>query len=147
MNRQINQFCNSHFNHQEKRNIFFPARPRVCHNCNLPKAKKRIDFGNFSNLYQRLICMCGYAGAGGHGGAGHAGAGHGGAGGVGHVGAGHGGAGHGGAGGAGHGGAGGANFVTLNQFNAFMNQFNVFQNQFNAFQANVLQRLHALDGL
>ena len=109
MNQQINQFCRSHFTYQEKRNVFFPQRPRICQNCHLPKAKKKIDYTQFNILHQGLICMCVHGGAGGHGGAA---AGHGGAGAGGHGGAGAGGhggaaaAGHGGAGAAGHGGAG-----------------------------------------
>ena len=67
MNPHINQFFNSHFSHQKKRNIFFPARPRVCHNCHLPKTKKKIDFGQFSLLHQGLISICAQGGAGGAG--------------------------------------------------------------------------------
>ena len=166
MNQQINQFCRSHFTYQEKRNVFFPQRPRICQNCHLPKAKKKIDYTQFNILHQGLICMCVHGGAGGHGGAaaghggagaaGHGGAGaggHGGAGAGGHGGAGaggHGGAGaggHGGAGAGGHGGAGAgvANFVTRQEFLQF--QQLVLNRLANATQLlnQIEHRLHALE--
>ena len=70
MNARINTFCNSRFSRQEKRDVFFPVRPRICHNCHRPKAKKKIDFADLSNFHQNLIFMCPHAGV--HGGA-HAG--------------------------------------------------------------------------
>ena len=123
--------------------FFFPQRPRICQNCHLPKAKKKIDYTQFNILHQGLICMCVHGGAGGHGGA--AAAGHGGAGAGGHGGAaaGHGGAGaggHGGAGAGGHGGAGAgvANFVTRQEFLQFQQ---LVLNRF----ANVTQLLNQID--
>ena len=142
MNQQINQFCRSHFTYQEKRNVFFPQRPRICQNCHLPKAKKKIDYTQFNILHQGLICMCVHGGAGGHGGAA---AGHGGAGAAGHGGAGAGG--HGGAGAGGHGGAGAgvANFVTRQEFLQF--QQLVLNRLANATQLlnQIEHRLHALE--
>ena len=58
MDRKINKFCTSSFSKEEKRRLFFPIKPRLCHTCQKPKAKKHIDFDNLSNYHQRLICMC-----------------------------------------------------------------------------------------
>ena len=110
MDPRINTFCRSHFSRQEKRGFFFPVQPRTCHTGHRPKAKKHIDFDNFSNYHQNLICMCPQpahipGGArGGHGAAG----------------------GHGGAAPGGH-----NNFVTIAQFNAFQNQILNSINQIN----------------
>ena len=75
MDPRINTFCRSHFSRHEKRGFFFPVQPRTCHTGHRPKAKKHIDFDNFSNYHQNLICMCPQpahipgGAAGGHGGA------------------------------------------------------------------------------
>ena len=104
MDPRINTFCRSHFSRQEKRGFFFPVQPRTCHTCHRPKDKKHIDFDNFSNYHQNLICMCPQpahipGGArGGHGGAAPGGY---------------------------------NNFVTIAQFNAFQNQILNSINQIN----------------
>ena len=58
MDAKIKTFCESSFSKHEKRALLFPVKPRLCHTCQKPKAKKHINFDNFSNYHQRLICMC-----------------------------------------------------------------------------------------
>ena len=122
----VDNFCQSHFSADEKRNIFFHRNPRICNICNRPITKKTLNINNFSNNHRALVCGC-------HNAAHHAGGagGHGAAYGAGGHGAGHGAGGHGagGAGGHGAGGAGGHQiFVTVAQFNQFRNM--IFQSLF-----------------
>ena len=130
MDERIETFCSSAFTKKEKQKLFFPVQPRICHSCKKPKAKKHINFDNFSKYHKKLICMCvfprlpgdhGGAAPGDHGG--EAPGGHDNEAPGGHDDAdlgGHGGGGHGGHGGGGHGGHN--NFVTIAQFTAFQNQ-------------------------
>ena len=155
MEPRVNAFCRSAFSRQEKRALFFPVQPRICHTCNRPKAIKHINFVNLSNRHQNLICMRqpahhGGGAGGGHGGAAGAGAVGGGAGGA--VGGGAGGAVGGGVGGGGGGdgdGGDGSNFVSVEQFNASINQIlnsiNLINNnihQINNSINNIINRLN-----
>ena len=163
MDAKIKTFCESSFSKREKRALLFPVKPRLCHTCQKPKAKKHINFDNFSNYHQRLICMCvlarnpaGQGGGdndavpGGHDDA--APGGHDGAAPGGHDGpapGGHGGpvpGGHGGPAPGGHGGGRGRghnNCVTIAQFTAFQiqitNSINQITNNINQITNNINQ--------
>ena len=127
MDPRMNAFCKSAFSRQEKRALFFPVQPRICHTCNRPKAIKHINFVNLSNRHQNLICMRQPAHHGGG-----AGGGHGGAAGAGAVG-----------GGAGVG-AAGPNFVSVAQFNASINQI---LNSINQINNNIHQINNSLNNI
>ena len=67
----VDNFCQSHFSADEKRNIFFHRNPRICNMCNRPITKKTLNINNFSNNHRALVCGCHNAahhagGAGGH---------------------------------------------------------------------------------
>ena len=55
----VDRFTHSHFNTQEKRNIFFPPNPVTCRTCHKPRVKHRLDLNDFSALHQSMICMLG----------------------------------------------------------------------------------------
>ena len=55
----VDRFTHSHFNTQEKRNIFFPPNPVTCRTCHKPRVKYRLDLNDFSALHQNMICMFG----------------------------------------------------------------------------------------
>ena len=154
MDAKINTFCRSSFSKHEKRAFLFPVKPRLCHTCQKQKAKKHINFDNFSNYHQHLICMCVLA---------RHPAGHGGGASRDHDDAApedhddvapeyhddaapedHGGAAPGGHGGAAPGGHGGGhyNFVTIAQFTAFQIQITNSINQINNNINNILNRLN-----
>ena len=122
MDPRVNAFCRSAFSRQEKRDLFFPVQPRICHTCNRPKAKKHINFVNLSNHHQNLICMCQPADHGGGAGGGHGGAGA--------------------AGGGAGVGVAGPNFVSVAQFNASINQILNSINQINNSINNIINTLN-----
>ena len=153
MDAKIKTFCESSFSKHEKRALLFPVKPRLCHTCQKPKAKKHINFDNFSNYHQRLICMCVLArNPAGQGGGdndavpgGHDGAAPGG-----HDGPAPGG--HGGPAPGGHGGGRGRghnNCVTIAQFTAFQiqitNSINQITNNINQINNNINNILNRLN--
>ena len=55
----VDEFCNSHFSFEEKRELFFPDHAVVCRTCHKPRIKRLIDLHDFSIRHQNLICMFG----------------------------------------------------------------------------------------
>ena len=55
----VDEFCNSHFSFEEKRELFFPDHAIVCRTCHKPRIKRLIDLHDFSIRHQNLICMFG----------------------------------------------------------------------------------------
>ena len=119
----VDEFCNSHFSFEEKRELFFPDHAVVCRTCHKPRIKRLIDLHDFSIRHQNLICMFGRP----HGGVPPAVAPHGGAPGPALHGA--------------HGPHINPLYVTRVEFNAFralVNQnMNQLQNQINNMQGNM----------
>ena len=56
----MEDFCNSHFSFNEKRDLFFPAHPVIYRTCRRPRIKRLIDLNDFSLHHQNLICMFGH---------------------------------------------------------------------------------------
>ena len=55
----VDEFCNSHFGFQEKRELFFPDHAVICRTCHKPRIKRLIDLHDFSIRHQNMICMFG----------------------------------------------------------------------------------------
>ena len=55
----VDEFCNSHFSFEEKRELFFPDHAVVCRTYHKPRIKRLIDLHDFSIRHQNLICMFG----------------------------------------------------------------------------------------
>ena len=55
----VDEFCNSHFSFEEKRELFFPDHDVICRTCHKPRIKRLINLQDFSIRHQNLICMFG----------------------------------------------------------------------------------------